>query len=555
MSLEPRALDLLAALAEPEDRVRVAVELARRLGSLALFVFVPDRELGGTLVPAPGFAKGVPGGSGWRELLRACSAQTGHVQHGDVAYPDRAQSAPALALVWPGLVFVFVGGAPDAGHPVLATATRIAPLLGALFAAESSAASAVGNLQISREAAQQAASLATALDRTRAELERQAESLRAAGARAEQAARVKDEFLAMLGHELRNPLSPIVTALHLLRRKGASYRELDIIGRHVEQLTRLVDDLLDVARITQGKIELRNERVSLGSVARQAVEMASPLFERKQQQLVMDGPLDALHVDADPARLAQVISNLLTNASRYSLPRTCVVVSARRDGERVRFSVKDQGRGLDPAMLEAIFDTFMQAKQSADRTIGGLGLGLAIVRSLVTMLGGRVWAESAGVGRGSEFIVELPRVEPAVTTCEPALPAAVSPTFERGRLLVVDDNEDAAELLSESLRRAGHDVATAHDANQALELARTCHPEVALLDIGLPVMDGYELAEQLLAVYTGTDLQMVAITGYGQSADKERARAAGFRAHFVKPVPINELLQAVQSLLAAQRRR
>jgi signal transduction histidine kinase/CheY-like chemotaxis protein len=552
MDVEPSALDLLSLFAKPEARQRVAAQLAERVGSSALFVFVPDPDLGGTLVPAPGFSQRVPGGRGWRDLLQRCQASAEPLQCGHVAYPELAQCAAAVAFVWPGLVFVFIGGAPEPDAPVVRTAEQVAPLLAALLIAEATAASAVGNLQVSREAARQAGSLAAALDRTRAELERQAESLRAARARAEEASRVKDEFLAMLGHELRNPLSPIVTALHLLRRKGASFRELDIIGRHVDQLTRLVDDLLDVARITQGKVELRNQRVSLGAVAQQAIEMASPLLDRKQQRLVLEGPIDTLYVNADPARLAQVISNLLTNASRYSPPHTQVVVAARSSEARVRLSVTDQGRGLEAAKIESIFETFVQAKQSVDRSLGGLGLGLAIVRSLVTMLGGRVWAESPGLGLGSEFIVELPLAS-ATSESESAVQLPAASAFRSGRLLVVDDNEDAAELLSESLRRAGHEVVTAHDANGALVVAGTFQPDVALLDIGLPVMDGYELAEQLSTICRDTPLQMVAITGYGQPSDKQRAEAAGFRAHFVKPVQMADLLRVVRELLTSPR--
>jgi signal transduction histidine kinase/CheY-like chemotaxis protein len=550
MESSPATLDLFVGLANADARSRIAAELAQRAGAEALYAFVPDRELNNTLVPAPGFAPSVSGGRGWRELLRSCAVETSQVERAEVAYPDHARRAPAVALKYTGLVLVLVGGAPEPNGEVGRAATVVAPLLAALLGAEARELIAVGNLQVSREASRQAASLATALDHTRGELERQAESLRAARTRAEHASRVKDEFLAMLGHELRNPLSPIVTALHLLRRKGTTSRELEIIERQVDHLTRLVDDLLDVARITQGKVELRNERVSISDVAQRAIEMASPLFERKRQRLVVNGALAELHVVADPARLAQVVSNLLTNACRYSPEGACVTVSAARADNLVRLSVRDEGRGIEPGMTEAIFESFVQAKQSVDRRTGGLGLGLAIVRSLVTMLGGRVWAESAGVGSGSEFIVELPLCDTAVIApLASARDLALQPGMERARIMVVDDNEDAAELLSESLRRAGHDIRTAHDAHAALELARSFEPRVVLLDIGLPVMDGYEVAQQLRALSSGRPLDLIAITGYGQPADRERALKSGFSDHFVKPVSVTDILQAVLKVL------
>ncbi|MDB4976521.1 MAG: periplasmic sensor hybrid histidine kinase [Myxococcaceae bacterium] len=550
MEFSSATLDLFVELADADSRSRIATELARRAGAEALYVFVPDRELGSTLVPAPGFAPSVPGGRGWRELLRRCAAGTSRVERAEVAYPHPELRAPALALKHTGLILVLVGGTPDADGEVGRAAAVVAPLLAAMLGAEARELIAAGNLKVSREASRQAGSLATTLDRTRGELERQAESLRAARARAEHASRVKDEFLAMLGHELRNPLSPIVTALHLLRRKGTVSRELEVIGRQVDHLTRLVDDLLDVARITQGKIELRNERVSIADVAQRAIEMASPLFERKRQRLVVNGDLAALHVVADPARLAQVVSNLLTNASRYSPEEACITVSAARADNLARLSVRDEGRGIEPGMTEAIFESFVQAKQSVDRRTGGLGLGLAIVRSLVTMLGGRVWAESAGINLGSEFVVELPLCDSAVNA--PGASAdnlTLRPGTQRARIMVVDDNEDAAELLSESLRRAGHDICTAHDAHAALELARRFEPRIVLLDIGLPVMDGYELAQELHALFSSRPLHLFAITGYGQPADRERALASGFSDHFVKPVSVADVLQAVLKVL------
>ena len=372
---------------------------------------------------------------------------------------------------------------------------------------------------------------------------------REARAEAVAANQAKDEFLAMLGHELRNPLSPVLTALQVMRLRGVRSREQDIIERQIVQFTRLIDDLLDVSRITQGKIELRKEPVEIARVLARAVEMASPLLEQHRQQLNVDVPPEGLIVYADPARLAQVVSNLLTNASKYSDRGSRVALSAERDGERVRLRVKDQGIGVAPEMLERIFDLFAQQSQALDRAAGGLGLGLAIVRSLVQLHGGTVYARSDGLGTGTELIVELPRADSAVVESRPS-PAAPStaPRVPSGkkRVLIVDDNDDAAIMLAEALRCLGHEVEMAPDGPSALVLAARYRPEIAILDIGLPVMDGYELAGRLRSLIEIPErMRLVAVTGYGQEADRRRSEAAGFNAHLVKPVDLDHLAESM----------
>jgi signal transduction histidine kinase len=365
---------------------------------------------------------------------------------------------------------------------------------------------------------------------------------RATRSRVEQDSRAKDEFLALLGHELRNPLAPIVVALQLLRMRGAAaqVRELGIIERQVQHLVRLVDDLLDVSRITRGLVRLRKERIELAAVVSAAVEMASPLLEQREQHLTVDVATDC-PVDADRDRLAQVIANLLTNAAKYTAPRGQIHLRAASEGGAVVLRVQDNGRGIAPELLAVVFDMFVQGNRPIDRSEGGLGLGLTLVRTLVELHGGTVTAHSGGPGQGSEFVIRLPLAAaptPLVTA------DSATPSSRTGRrVLIVDDNPDVVEVLAELLRMSGHEVAVAHDAPEALRLAGPFQPEVAVLDIGLPVMDGYELARRLRL--GDPALRLVALTGYGQAEDRARSRAAGFQEHLVKPIDGDVLLAVV----------
>ncbi len=390
---------------------------------------------------------------------------------------------------------------------------------------------------------------ALALDRARlfdAERKARAELSRAYEI-AREADRRKDEFLALLGHELRNPLSPILTALYLMRLKGKATgieREREVIERQVHHLVSLVDDLLDVSRITRGKIQLQTQPMEIARVLSRAIEIASPLFEQKRHELRVDVPATGLVVDVDETRMAQVLANLLTNAAKYTHEGGHVAVAARREGHEVVLSVRDDGIGIGPDMLPVIFDLFVQGARGADRAGGGLGLGLGLVRSLVTLHGGSVRGRSEGPGRGSEFEVRLPALS-ARRASSLDLPPPALPGLQRvRRVLVVDDNTDAAQMLAEVLASHGHDVRLAHDGPQALALAATFRPEVGILDIGLPVMDGYELALELRAAH-GDTITLIAVTGYGQEHDKRRAFQAGFSKHYVKPVATDALLREV----------
>ena len=376
----------------------------------------------------------------------------------------------------------------------------------------------------------------------------------------EAASRAKDEFLAMLGHELRNPLSPIATALQLMKLRGdtRTTREQQVIERQVNHLTRLVDDLLDVSKITRGKVELRKERVEIADVIAKAIEMASDLFEQRNHDLSLDVAYERLWVDGDPVRLAQVVANLLTNAARYTKPGGRIMVSARREGSgresgerqsgEIVIRVKDNGAGISPDLLPRIFDLFIQGHRSSDRAEGGLGLGLALVKNLVALHGGSVAALSDGLGKGSEFVIRLPAVAEVGNLdsihSEHDRPEPRSDGHGK-RILVVDDNNDAADLLAEILRDVGHQVEVAYSPVVALELCEAFRPEVAVLDIGLPVMDGYELAARLRANPVTAHCRLIALTGYGQSHDRTRSAEGGFQHHLVKPVDIVKLIRLV----------
>jgi PAS domain S-box-containing protein len=367
------------------------------------------------------------------------------------------------------------------------------------------------------------------------------QQLRERAAELAEADRHKNEFLALLGHELRNPLAPIRNALQVMRLGGTDRPEAgawvqDMLERQVGHLVRLVDDLLDVSRISQGKLNLQKERVELATVVAQAVETCGPLLVARRHTLDVALGREPVRLEADPTRLAQVVANLLTNAAKYTPEGGHITLTTERDGGEVVLRVRDNGIGIRPDMLPRVFDLFTQAERTLHHSQGGLGIGLTLVKSLVEMHGGTVSAHSAGPGRGSEFVVRLPWAPGP----EAALPAGetpgVAPSPAARRVLVVDDNVDAAESLATLLRLQGHEVLTVHEGGAVIEAARSFRPEVVLLDIGLPGgLTGYDLAPRLRELPGLGGALLVALTGYGQEEDKRRAGEAGFDAHLTKP--------------------
>jgi signal transduction histidine kinase/CheY-like chemotaxis protein len=373
-----------------------------------------------------------------------------------------------------------------------------------------------------------------------------------ARAAAVEATRAKDEFLAMLGHELRNPLTPIVTALDLMElRGGEAFRaERTLVSRQVRHLIRLVDDLLDISRITRGKIQLHAERVEVAVAIAGAIEIATPLIEQRSHKLVVEVPRDGLPVLVDPGRLSQAIANLLTNAAKYTEPGGTITIAAARVGLDVYIRVKDTGIGIDAGVLPRMFDLFMQANTSIDRSQGGLGLGLTIARKLVELQGGSISGQSAGIGRGSEFMICLPLYSGAEAATEPSTPshATAQVNARMWRVLIVDDNPEIADVLALTLGLLGCITRVAKDAPSAIAAAETFRADLAILDIGLPVMSGYELARRFRATQSTASMRLVALTGYGQQTDKQRALDAGFDEHIVKPIELATLRDIMTGL-------
>jgi len=364
--------------------------------------------------------------------------------------------------------------------------------------------------------------------------------------------RRKDEFLAMLSHELRNPLAPIRNAIQAIKRIGPPEPQLqqlsDIIGRQVTHMARLVDDLLDVSRITQNKITLRKERLELMTVVGRAVEASRPLIDAHSHRLTVLLPPDPVRVEGDMTRLAQVISNLLSNAAKYTEEGGNIWLTAEVSGGEVVLKVNDDGVGIPAHILPHVFDLFTQAERSLDRSDGGLGIGLTLVRHLVELHGGRVEAHSEGLGKGSEFVVRLPKADGVKSKIETVAPAAVT-TANCCRILVVDDNMDAGESMVTLLKLDGHDVRVTFDGLAAVESARDFRPQVVLLDIGLPGMDGYEVARRLRSHDETKDTCLIAVTGYGRIEDRERTFASGFDYHLTKPVDPGDVEEIINNLM------
>jgi signal transduction histidine kinase/CheY-like chemotaxis protein len=441
---------------------------------------------------------------------------------------------------------------PPAGHlPVVSylavpVVSRSKEVMGGLFFGH--AQPGMFNERAERLVAGIAAQAAIAIDNARLY-----ERLRGSAARLAEADRRKDEFLATLAHELRNPLAPLRNGLQILRLSAEKPELAEparaMMERQLEHMVRLVDDLLDMSRISTGKIDLRREWAELGAIVHSARESAAPLIEREGHLLKLDLPPEPVYLDADPVRLAQVFCNLLNNAAKYTQRGGQIVLSAARRDAQIEVSVRDNGIGISPATLPRVFDMFIQGEGSAEKSLGGLGIGLTIVKQLVELHGGTVQARSDGLGCGSEFIVRLPLLEPSTGRRPPAAPRASTSQVQR-RILVVDDNADAAASLAILLGALGHEVHTADDGEAALTRAETLRPDLILLDIGMPKMNGYDACKVIRSRRWSANTQLVALSGWGQEEHKARARDAGFDHYLVKPVSVEALERVLASLPA-----
>jgi signal transduction histidine kinase len=365
-----------------------------------------------------------------------------------------------------------------------------------------------------------------------------------------EADRKKDEFLATLAHELRNPLAPIRNAVQLIELKRPTDAELrwacDVAVRQVAHLTRLIDDLLDISRITTNKLELRRDRVELADVVRQALEASRPVIDQFAHELSVTLPGRPVYLNGDLVRLAQIVLNLLNNAAKYTPRGGRIELVAGAEGGEVRIAIKDNGIGIEPHHLSQIFEMFSQVAPALDRSQGGLGIGLALVKGLVKMHGGSISADSDGPGRGSEFTVRLPTIEEDSERIGHSQSQPVLASSVRRRILVVDDNRDAADSLAATLRLIGHELHTAYDGLEALRRSLEFRPEVILLDIGMPKLNGYETAARIREQLAVGRPMLIAITGWGQEEDRDRARRAGFDGHLVKPVNFAHLREMIE---------
>jgi signal transduction histidine kinase/CheY-like chemotaxis protein len=375
-------------------------------------------------------------------------------------------------------------------------------------------------------------------------------ALRRREQREREADRRKDEFLATLAHELRNPLAPISNATSILKLahddREVFERATGTIERQLAHLVRLVDDLLDMSRISRGKLELRREHIELASVIHQAVETCRPMAEAAGQEITMTLPAQPIYLDADPVRLSQVVSNLLNNASKFAGQRGRINLTVSRRDRDVEITVKDDGIGIPPAMLNAIFEMFLQVDQSLERSQSGLGIGLTLARRLVELHNGHIEALSEGLGKGSEFVVRLP------VTIDQTAPMkavdAVNGSSPKGRILIVDDNLDSAQSLAEVLKMTGNDTFVAHDGEEAVEAAERQRPDVILLDIGLPRLNGFDACRRIRANPWAENILIIALTGWGQEEDRRKSAEAGFDGHLVKPVDMAELMKLLAGL-------
>jgi signal transduction histidine kinase len=395
-------------------------------------------------------------------------------------------------------------------------------------------------------------------DRT-AELEASTARLRESEEQLRDADRRKDEFLAMLAHELRNPLAPIRTAVQLMRFKELPdeqrTRARDIIERQIDQLVRLIDDLMDVSRITRGMITLHREPIDLTAVIARAVETTRPLIDSRRQELTVALPPRPLKVEGDSTRLAQVIGNVLNNAAKYTPEGGRIRLQLHAEVDEAVITVSDSGMGIPPEMLGNVFDLFTQVNRTLDRAHGGLGIGLALVRKIVQMHGGRVSASSAGVDQGTEIEIRLDLIEEerrTVAAHAAEAQAAELPELPVRRILVVDDNEDAAALIALLLKLAGQEVRTANDGAEALVTAAALRPDVVFLDLAMPGLNGYETARRIRQEPWGQEVALIALSGWGQRRDRARTAEAGFSAHLVKPVSEAQLLAVLAELAPPQ---
>ncbi|MEP6604266.1 MAG: ATP-binding protein, partial [Spartobacteria bacterium] len=528
-------LSLVAALTIPHDRRSSAKALAAHAGAEDLLIFIADSELG-ILLPAPGFQQTLPDSKAWRQFLDRCLEDAFH--ESGVPYPIAGATTNATGLAGgDGSVVVFLGGDHDIDHAI--DISLLLPVLAAAFEGERIAVVAEGKTAISKQAANQAKLLADSLDKARNELRHTLGEARRANA-------AKDRFLAVLSHELRTPLNPVLMAASAMETDPnipAEIRaDISMIRRNVELEARLIDDLLDLTRIANGKVQLQRKIVDGHELLEEAIAVVRGDQSSLQPQIQLDLSAAQYHIDGDPARIQQVFWNLIRNAVKFTAPDGRVIIHTENpDSHTFCVKVVDTGIGITPEALPKIFNAFEQGDTDINRALGGLGLGLAISHALAEMHDGTLRAESAGVGKGATFIFELPAVERAALALEHA---ASSPAqADRRRILLVEDHATTAALMARLLRKRGHQVELAYTKADAITIGLREEFDIVISDLGLPDGNGFEVME---ALRFNSPVVGIALTGYGMEADVARSLQAGFRLHLTKPVDAQKLLRAIE---------
>lgn len=536
-------LQLITALAGKVGRQNTARQLAAVYRADDLMIFLRDQQVG-LFLPASGFSQNLKDGKAWQRFLRHCidnGRATDHLQFSHVTKP-----VPVIGIKGQeDIIVVLVGGrsAIDEGDELF----QLSPLLAHAFRAESQSEALAAQTALAREKEMSASLLAQSLDKARARLASTLNTARQAEEALRLADKRKDEFLAILAHELRNPLAPIGNGIELLKHAQHNPQILPDVRKMMDtqlrQMVRLIDDLMDVSRITRGKVNLRNQTVPLKKLIDSAIEGAKPFIDQQQHRLSLHMTDDAIRVNADATRLTQVFSNLLNNAAKYSDPGGSIDITVKADADEIAISIRDTGIGLNAQELTSIFDMFVQAVAMAGYARGGLGIGLTLVKNLVELHQGSVCAKSAGRGQGSEFIVTLPRIQKKhesepINQSKPPMAAA---PVKHLKVLVVDDNEPSAHSMCMIAELLGHQAGVALTGEEALAKAERFQPQIILLDIGLPDISGYEVCRRLRAIPAFKDTLIIAQTGWGQIGDKQKGAEAGFDHYLVKPVDMSDL--------------
>ncbi len=518
--------------------------MAAHAGADDLLIFIADRELD-ILLPAPGFQQTLPDPKGWREFLERC--QQNSFYEGDLPFPSAGETTRAAGVAAEdGSVAIFIGGDPRIDQAI--DISLLLPILAAAFEGERIAAVSEGKTAVAKQAAHQAKLLADSLDKARDELRHVLADARRANA-------AKDRFLAVLSHELRTPLNPVLMAASAMETDPGIPAEIradiSMIRRNVELEARLIDDLLDLTRIANGKVHLQRKVVDAHELLEEAAAVVQADPSALQPEIKLDLRAAHYHIDGDPARIQQVFWNLIRNAVKFTSLDGLVTVRTSNDGaHRLRIEVVDTGIGIASEALPKIFHAFEQGEPQINHTFGGLGLGLAISKTLVDMHGGTLRADSAGLGKGASFTFELAAVEPIAAVVEPAgrMPAEV----DRRRILLVEDHVTTAALMARLLRKRGHEVELAHTKKDAIALAARQTFDVVICDLGLPDGSGYEV---MGAMRSKSPVVGIAVTGYGMEGDVALSVTSGFSWHLVKPVDAQKLYEAIEQISTVTQRQ